>query len=273
MQRRLNDCYRQQRFPYPGLRLRRDGRAGRLHGRQCQGRRVDRAVDQALSAMQDRSTPDEASFAGAAARAGRLRRLHGAAVEHRTTTRQAPTMMKASFRDQGIAKVDRLQQDAGQRACSSAERRPRRRRGQAHRERDRWPRSRCPPAARYLGDWREGEKLAQNGRGMTWTDASADTDGQRRQLLQLPPDRARPRSRSAPSARACTTTASCAACRDPADPAAAPIVAVHLGQAVERQGLHACSSMPRFGHAGLLNEDAAADLMALLLDPKSPVNQ
>ena len=48
MQRRLNDCYRQQRFPYPGLRLGRDDRARRLHGRQRQGRRVDRAGDQAL---------------------------------------------------------------------------------------------------------------------------------------------------------------------------------------------------------------------------------
>ena len=31
--------------------------------------------------------------------------------------------------------------------------------------------------------------------------------------------------------------------------------------------------MPRFGHAGLLGEDQLRNLMALLLDPKSPVNQ
>ena len=31
--------------------------------------------------------------------------------------------------------------------------------------------------------------------------------------------------------------------------------------------------MPRFGHAGMLNEKQLQDLMALLLDPKSPVNQ
>ncbi len=46
-----------------------------------------------------------------------------------------------------------------------------------------------PAGGRYFGDWREGEKLAQNGRGMTWTDPSAATSSQRRQLLQLPPDR------------------------------------------------------------------------------------
>jgi sulfur-oxidizing protein SoxX len=31
--------------------------------------------------------------------------------------------------------------------------------------------------------------------------------------------------------------------------------------------------MPRFGHAGLLNEQQLKDIMALLLDPRSPVNQ
>jgi hypothetical protein len=30
-----------------------------------------------------------------------------------------------------------------------------------------------PAGGQYIGDWREGEKLAQNGRGMTWTDKSA----------------------------------------------------------------------------------------------------
>ena len=36
---------------------------------------------------------------------------------------------------------------------------------------------------------------------------------------------------------------------------------------------NACSGMPRFGHAGLLDEKQLKDLMALILDPKSPVNQ
>ena len=35
----------------------------------------------------------------------------------------------------------------------------------------------------------------------------------------------------------------------------------------------ACSNMPRFGHAKLLDEEQIRDIMALLLDPKSPVNQ
>jgi sulfur-oxidizing protein SoxX len=31
--------------------------------------------------------------------------------------------------------------------------------------------------------------------------------------------------------------------------------------------------MPRFGHAGILTVEQIKDVMALLLDPKSPVNQ
>jgi sulfur-oxidizing protein SoxX len=31
--------------------------------------------------------------------------------------------------------------------------------------------------------------------------------------------------------------------------------------------------MPRFGHMGILTEDQMRHVMALLLDPKSPVNQ
>ena len=78
---------------------------------------------------------------------------------------QALAMLKASFRDQGIAKVDRLNQDLGQKACSSdkppAE-------GVAKQiEAEALAGIRWPEGGRYLGDWREGEKLAQNGRGMT----------------------------------------------------------------------------------------------------------
>ena len=86
---------------------------------------------------------------------------------------QALAAIKASFRDQGIAKVDRLDQDLGQQACSGPDapspELAKRIEAQA------LATIRWPAGGRYLGDWREGEKLAQNGRGMTWTDASAAT--------------------------------------------------------------------------------------------------
>jgi sulfur-oxidizing protein SoxX len=36
---------------------------------------------------------------------------------------------------------------------------------------------------------------------------------------------------------------------------------------------NACSSMPRFGHQGILSEQQIKDVVALLMDPASPVNQ
>jgi L-cysteine S-thiosulfotransferase len=35
----------------------------------------------------------------------------------------------------------------------------------------------------------------------------------------------------------------------------------------------ACSNMPRFGHQGILDETQLRHLMALLLDPQSPLNR
>jgi hypothetical protein len=39
------------------------------------------------------------------------------------------------------------------------------------------------------------------------------------------------------------------------------------------QAFVACSTMPRFGHKGILTEAQIAHLVALLLDPASPVNR
>jgi len=82
-------------------------------------------------------------------------------------------MMNGSFRDEGIAKVDRLQQDEANAACSKAQ-------GANLPDKVAGPIQeaalksvRMPADGVFLGDWREGEKLAQNGRGMTWTDKSA----------------------------------------------------------------------------------------------------
>ncbi|MFA9275470.1 MAG: hypothetical protein ACEQSE_11415 [Candidatus Aquirickettsiella gammari] len=36
---------------------------------------------------------------------------------------------------------------------------------------------------------------------------------------------------------------------------------------------NACSVMPRYGAGGILTEQQMQDVMALLLDPKSPINQ
>jgi L-cysteine S-thiosulfotransferase len=61
--------------------------------------------------------------------------------------------------------------------------------------------------------------------------------------------------------------------QDPLSPASAPIVQYTWGKLWNSKAYSACSNMPRFGHKGLLDETQIRHVMALLLDPKSPVNQ
>jgi sulfur-oxidizing protein SoxX len=60
---------------------------------------------------------------------------------------------------------------------------------------------------------------------------------------------------------------------DPASPAAKPIVEYTWGKVWNSKAYNACSNMPRAGHMGILTQAQVADILALLLDPKSPVNQ
>jgi sulfur-oxidizing protein SoxX len=41
----------------------------------------------------------------------------------------------------------------------------------------------------------------------------------------------------------------------------------------DMKGYSLCSAMPRFGAKGVLTEQQIKDVMALLFDPASPVNQ
>ena len=45
------------------------------------------------------------------------------------------------------------------------------------------------------------------------------------------------------------------------------------GRIYNSKAYNLCSQMPRLGHAGTLNEQQIKDLVGLLLDPASPVNQ
>ena len=45
------------------------------------------------------------------------------------------------------------------------------------------------------------------------------------------------------------------------------------GKVWNAEAYSACTNMPRFGHQGILTEDQVRDVVALLMDPASPVNQ
>jgi sulfur-oxidizing protein SoxX len=179
-------------------------------------------------------------------------------------------MMKASFRDQGIAKVDRIQQDHGQQACSSPT--PPSPELAKRIETEALATIKPPAGGKYLGDWREGEKLAQSGRGMTWTDASAATSangGNCYNCHQI----SKAEISYGTIGPSLYNYGKLRGVKDPADPQAAAMLQYTWGKLYNSKAYAACSNMPRFGHAKLLDETQLQHLMALLLDPKSPVNQ
>jgi sulfur-oxidizing protein SoxX len=182
--------------------------------------------------------------------------------------RLAAEAMKASFREQGIAKLERINQDLGQAACSS-DKPPAD--GVAKQIEAAALASVKPPSdGRYLGDWKVGETLAQNGRGMTFTDApGAPNGGNCYNCHQL----AKAEISYGTIGPSLYNYGKLRGVKDPAAAESAPIVQYTWAKLYNSKAFNACSGMPRFGHAGILTEAQMRDLMALLLDPKSPVNE
>ncbi|MDE2370661.1 MAG: sulfur oxidation c-type cytochrome SoxX [Burkholderiales bacterium] len=181
-------------------------------------------------------------------------------------------MMKASFHDRGIATVDRLVQDASDAACSQAMGQPLPAALAERLQQEAAATVRPPADGRYIGDWRAGEKLAQNGRGMTWTDKSAapaDNGANCYNCHQLAPQEISfgtigPSLYGYGKQRGVTDLASATA---------KPIIEYTWAKLYNAKSYNACSGMPRFGAHRLLDDRQMADVMALLLDPQSPVNR
>ena len=182
-------------------------------------------------------------------------------------------IVKASFRDQGIAKVDRvLATDETNRVCSEADvagkpldEKTAKRIEEANMKSIKWPSD-----GKFLGDWKEGEKIAQSGRGLTWTDdAKTVNGGNCYNCHQISKEEISfgtigPSLYHYGKIRGVT---------DPNSAAAKPIVEYTWGKINNARAYNACSSMPRFAHKGILNETQIKHIMALLLDPASPVNK
>jgi sulfur-oxidizing protein SoxX len=183
---------------------------------------------------------------------------------------QTQAMLKTSFSSRGIAKMDRLDQDLGQKACSSAQ--PPSEAVAKRVETDALASIKWPSDGRYIGDWREGEKLAQNGRGMSWREKSTATSangGSCYNCHQIGKQEVS-YGNIGPSLY---NYGKLRGVKDVADPVSAPIVKYTWGKIWNSKAYAACSDMPRFGYAHILDENQIRDVMALLLDPKSPVNQ
>jgi len=122
---------------------------------------------------------------------------------------------------------------------------------------------RYPGDGQWTGDWKNGERIAQTGVGLQWTDTANQVNGG--------------------NCYACHQLSKAEISFGNIGPSlynygklrgnGEAVVRYTWGKIWNTNAYNACSSMPRFGDAGILTEAQIKDLMALLLDPSSPVNQ
>lgn len=181
-------------------------------------------------------------------------------------------ILKNSFQERGIAKLDRLVQDDANRECVAADvagkpidEKVAKAIEEANMKTIKWPAN-----GKFLGDWKEGEKIAQSGRGLTWTDqAGAANGGNCYNCHQISKEEISfgtlgPSLYNYGKLRGVT---------DPNAAASKAIVEYTWGKLYNARAYNACSQMPRAGHKGILTEQQMQHVMALLLDPASPVNK
>ncbi len=171
-------------------------------------------------------------------------------------------VIKSSFREHGVAKVDRLNQSQMQAICSETHNSPSPEQ-RASIEKVALAAVKYPSDGKWLGDFKAGERVAQTGVGLQWNDKPGTPAG-----------------------------GNCYACHQLSKE---EISYGNIGPSLYHYGklrgnteqtqrytwakiwnthaFNACSPMPRFGDAGILTEAQIKDVMALLLDPASPVNQ
>ncbi|MEX5744509.1 sulfur oxidation c-type cytochrome SoxX [Massilia sp. X63] len=175
----------------------------------------------------------------------------------------ALALLKQDFRSKGPATLERVtSQDEAQQLCSQY---PQERPAEvaARIEATQMKNIRQPADGKYLGDWKEGEKIAQNGRGMQSSDTVGGINGGNCYACHQISKQEISFGNIGPSLY------NYGKIRGSSD----EMLKYTWGKIYNAQAYTACSNMPRFGHSGILTEAQIKDVMALLLDPASPVNQ
>jgi L-cysteine S-thiosulfotransferase len=184
------------------------------------------------------------------------------------TAQESAEVLKNSFAERGIAKLDRVQQTDLQRVCSEYAMRE-----LPKEQRDRLEKAaaaaiKYPADGKYLGDWKEGERIAQNGRGLQFSDAANTVAGGNCYACHQIQKSEISFGNIGPSLYQYGKLRSGGAAQPPAE-----IVKYTWGKIWNSHAFNACSNMPRYGAAAILSEEQIKHVMALLLDPESPVNK
>ena len=174
-------------------------------------------------------------------------------------------MLKSGFQDRGIATVARLRQDATQSFCSdpAAAAAPAAAKQREAMEAENKSAIKWPADGKWLGDWKEGEKVAQRGRGLTWGDKADQVNGGNCYNCHQITKEEIAYGTIGPSLYNYGKTRG----------ASEEVLRYTWGKIYNAKASNACSNMPRGGHMGIITQQQMQDVMALLLDPNSPVNK
>ena len=198
--------------------------------------------------------------------AGALAACSSAPVSERPFASEAELLevqavLKRDIHARGSAALSRLQPDAVQQACNLNGNEPPE---PVQKALEAEQMATIPfPAGSLLGDWKRGELIAQNGRGLQWNDGPKDVaGGSCYNCHELAPQETShgtlgPSLRGFGRLRGNTPE----------------IQKYAYGRIYNSKAYKLCSQMPRLGHSGTLGEQQIKDLVAFLLDPDSPVNR
>ena len=181
--------------------------------------------------------------------------------------------VKSSFRSQASVSVDRiLTIDETNRLCSAADvaGKPLDNKTAEAIQATNMKAIKWPSNGKFLGDWKEGERIAQSGRGLTWTDEANTPNGGNCYNCHKIDNKEISFGTIGPSLH---NFGKLRGVTDPNSAAAKPMLEYTWGKIWNSKAYNACSNMPRAGHTGILTEDQVRHIVALLLDPNSPVNQ
>ena len=120
-----------------------------------------------------------------------------------------------------------------------------------------------PADGKVLGDWKNGEKLAQRGTGGQFSDKADTPKGGNCYACHQMDKKELSYGTLGPSLTEYGKIRKFAA-----EDAKAAYAKIY-----NAQGVQPCSNMPRFGHNKFLDEKEMKDLTAYLFDPESPVNK
>jgi len=177
------------------------------------------------------------------------------------TAKDVEKIMQRDFHPRGQASMDRVVQDGVQRVCTETGGRPPAEVAKQL-EADQMKTIAFPQGS-LIGDWKNGERIAQSGRGMQWTDAAGSpSGGSCYNCHQLSPKEISFGTIGPSLYRFGAVRGS-----------GLETQRYVYGKIYNAKAYNLCSHMPRLGYSGTLTEAQIKDLVGLLLDPASPVNQ